>query len=99
MPGQIPEAVKTSRWREMTAAADAAREKYLKTLVGRAVPVLFERENCPEFHQGHAPDMTLIKISRKNPEKSLRNRIISVIIEVAGQDHCFGRPAGELEYD
>ena len=97
MPGQIPEAVKTERWKKMTAAADAAREKYLKTLVGRTVPVLFERENSSEFHQGHAPDMTLIKISRKNPEKSLRNRIISVIIEVAGHDHCFGRPAGEHE--
>ena len=99
MPGQIPEAVKTERYRLMTAAADRASDKYLKTLVGRTVPVLFERENSPEFHQGRAPDHTLIKISRKNREKSLRNRIISVIIEVAGQDQCFGRPAGELEYD
>ena len=92
MSGQIPEAVKTIRWREMTAAADEMREKYLKTLVGRTVPVLFERENSPEFHQGHAPDMTLIKISRKNTEKSLRNRIIRVIIEEYGQDCCFGVP-------
>ena len=96
MPEQIPEAVKTLRWKEMTSAADAAREKYLRSLVGRTVPVLFERENSTEYHQGHAPDMTLIKISRKNPEKSLRNRIISVIIEVAGPDHCTGRPAAEL---
>jgi threonylcarbamoyladenosine tRNA methylthiotransferase MtaB len=99
MPDQIPESVKTERYRLMTAAADCASDKYLQTLVGRTVPVLFERENCPEFHQGRAPDHTLIKISRKNREKSLRNRIISVIIEVAGHDHCFGRPAGELEYD
>ena len=96
MDGQIPESVKTERWKKMTAAADEMREKYLQTLVGRTVPVLFERENSLEYHQGHAPDMTLIKISRKNPEKSLRNRIISVIIEVAGPDHCSGRPAAEL---
>ena len=99
MDGQVPESVKTLRWQEMTAAADETREKYLSSLVGKTVPVLFERENSTEFHRGYAPDYTLIKISRQNPAKSLRNRIISVIIEVAGQDHCFGRPAGELEYD
>ena len=92
MDGQITEAVKTERWKEMTAAADEMREKYLETLVGRTVPVLFERENCPEFHQGHAPDMTFIKISRKNTEKSLRNQIIRVIIEEYGRDACFGSP-------
>ena len=92
MAGQIQEAVKTARWKEMTAAADEMREKYLKTLIGRTVPVLFERENDPGFHQGHAPDMTLIKISRKNTEKSLRNQIIRVIIEEYGQDCCFGVP-------
>ena len=96
MKDQIPESVKSQRWNEMTAAADETREKYLKSLVGRTVPVLFERENSPHFHQGHAPDYTLIKISRKNSEKSLRNRIISVIIEEYGQDCCFGRPDTDI---
>ena len=99
MPGQIPEAVKTERWKAMTAAADETRDRYLRSLVGKTVPVLFERENSPEFHQGRAPDHTLIKISRKNTEKSLRNRIISVIIEENGPDCCFGRPAADLDYD
>lgn len=90
MDGQVPESVKTIRWQEMTAAADETREKYLSSLVGKTVPVLFERENSTEFHRGYAPDYTLIKISRKNPEKSLRNRIISVIIEEYGHDCCIG---------
>ena len=90
MDGQVPESVKTLRWQEMTAAADETREKYLSSLVGKTVPVLFERENSTEFHRGYAPDYTLIKISRKNPEKSLRNRIISVIIERYGHDCCIG---------
>ncbi|MCR4639198.1 tRNA (N(6)-L-threonylcarbamoyladenosine(37)-C(2))-methylthiotransferase MtaB [Ruminococcus sp.] len=90
MTGQVAESVKTQRWQEMTAAADETREKYLSSLVGKTVPVLFERENSTEFHRGYAPDYTLIKISRKNPEKSLRNRIISVIIEEYGHDCCFG---------
>ena len=92
MSGQVPESVKTLRWQEMTAAADETREKYLSSLVGKTVPVLFERENSTEFHRGYAPDYTQIKISRKNPEKSLRNQIISVIIEEYGHDFCFGSP-------
>ena len=96
MDGQVPESVKTLRWQEMTAAADETREKYLSSLVGKTVPVLFERENSTEFHRGYAPDYTLIKISRKNPEKSLRNRIISVIIEEYGHDCCLGRPVGNV---
>ncbi|WP_028516753.1 tRNA (N(6)-L-threonylcarbamoyladenosine(37)-C(2))-methylthiotransferase MtaB [Ruminococcus flavefaciens] len=96
MSGQVPESVKTVRWQEMTAAADETREKYLSSLVGKTVPVLFERENSTEFHRGYAPDYTQIKISRKNPEKSLRNQIISVIIEEYGHDFCFGRAIDEL---
>lgn len=99
MSGQIPESVKSERWKLMTAKADKTRDIYLKKLVGRTVPVLFERENSSEFHQGHAPDGTLIKISRKNSEKSLRNRIISVIIEVAGHECCYGRPTADICYD
>ena len=96
MSGQVAESVKTVRWQEMTAAADETREKYLSSLVGKTVPVLFERENSTEFHRGYAPDYTQIKISRKNPEKSLRNQIISVIIEEYGHDCCIGSPIDEL---
>ena len=90
MTGQVPENIKSERWQEMTAAADMDRERYLKYMVGKTVQVLFERENSTEFHHGYAPDYTLVKISRKNPEKSLRNQIRSVIIEGYGQDCCFG---------
>ena len=90
MDGQIADSVKSQRWQEMTAAAEETREGYLRSLVGRTVPVLFERENSTEFHHGYAPDYTLIKIYRKFPEKSLRNQIRSVIIEEYGHDCCFG---------
>ncbi len=96
MAGQVSESVKTQRWQEMTAAADETREKYLSSLVGKTVPVLFERENSTEFHRGYAPDYTQIKISRKNTEKSLRNQIISVIIEEYGHDFCLGRPVDDI---
>ena len=90
MEGQVPENIKAERWQEMTEAAEKSRERYLRYMVGKTVPVLFERENSTEFHHGYAPDYTLVKISRKNPEKSLRNQIRSVIIEGYGQDCCFG---------
>ena len=96
MDGQMPESVKTLRWQEMTSAAEKSRDEYLSSLVGRTVPVLFERENSTEFHRGYAPDYTLIKISRKNPEKSLRNQIISVIIEEYGHDCCFGSAVADV---
>ena len=91
MSGQIPESVKTERWHIMSAAADEMRKKYLDSLVGKKVNVLFERENCTDFHQGHAIDYTLIKIPRKNSKKSLRNQILCVKIEESAHDLCIGR--------
>ncbi len=90
MTGQIPESVKSERWHKMTEVAAECREKYLASLVGKTVPVLFERENEDDFHHGYAPDYTLIKISRKNSKKSLRNRIFCVTIIEYSSENCFG---------
>ena len=95
---QVSKPVKERRADEMKQLGERLREEYLSGQVGRIVPVLFERENSAEYHQGCAPDHTLIKISRKNSEKSLRNRIISVIIEGYSHDHCFGSPCDESIY-
>lgn len=90
MSGQIPENVKTERWRRMTETASRCREKYLSSLVGKTVPVLFERENSEDFYHGYAPDYTLIKISRKKAKKSLRNFIFYVTIKEYSSDCCYG---------
>ena len=74
----------------MKALGSRLQEKYLHTLIGKTVPVLFERENSTEFHHGYAPDYTLIKISQKNSKKSLRNFIFCVTIEEAHNDYCYG---------
>ncbi len=87
---QISSAVKAERADRMKAAAAKLQSSYLARQVGKTVKVLFERENSPEFHQGCAPDHTLIKIYRKNSEKSLRNHIFSVIIKENRSDHCIG---------
>lgn len=87
---QLPKSVKAERAGRMKSLGDALQEKYLKSLVGKTVPVLFERENESNFYHGYAPDHTLIKIFRKNCEKSLRNMIFCVTIEVSGHDCCYG---------
>ena len=92
---QIPEKVKAQRADQMKKLGGELSAAYLKSLVGKTVPVLFEKENSPHFHRGCAPDHSLIKISRKNVKKSLRNQIISVIIEESFSDHCTGRIAEE----
>ena len=96
MKGQVAESIKTERWHRMTETAAECREKYLASLVGKTVPVLFERENEEDFHHGYAPDYTMIKISRKNSKKSLRNQIFCVTIEEYSSDSCFGSISEEL---
>lgn len=88
---QIPPNIKSQRADRMKSVGEKLTANYLQSLVGKIVPVLFERENSEEFHQGHAADYTLIKIFRENSKKSLRNSIFYVIIEESRGDHCFGR--------
>lgn len=93
MSGQVQEHIKNSRSLEMTEACLQSEEEYMKSLVGKTVKVLFERENCTDFHKGYAEDYTLIKIPRENSEKSLRNQLICVTIEESRSDFCIGRIA------
>lgn len=83
---------KAERADRMKALAEKLQKQYLQRQIGKTVSVLFERENCTEFHQGYAADYTLIKIPRKNPKKSLRNMIFCVKIKESGSDYCIGEP-------
>ncbi len=88
---QIHKNIKAERAGRMKALGERLQEKYLNSLIGKTVPVLFEKENSDDFHQGHAPDYTLVKIPRKNLKKSLRNQIFYVIIEESHGDYCYGK--------
>ena len=94
---QLSKKIKEERADRMKALADRLHCEHLENLVGKSVPVLFERENSTDFHRGYAPDYTLIKISRKNSQKSLRNQIRRVIIEENRSDYCFGRLTDNAE--
>ncbi|MDE5771853.1 MAG: tRNA (N(6)-L-threonylcarbamoyladenosine(37)-C(2))-methylthiotransferase MtaB [Ruminococcus sp.] len=95
MAGQIPENIKTLRAAEMSEISAQSEGEYMCSLVGKTVKVLFERENCTDFHRGYSADYTLIKIPRENSEKSLRNKIFCVTIEESRSDFCIGRIVNE----
>ena len=74
----------------MKNTADMLQKAYLENQVGKIFPVLFERENSSDFHQGYTPNYTLVKIPAKKSEKSLRRMIFYVKIVRSENDFCLG---------
>lgn len=100
MEGQVPNDIKKRRARELAGIGAECRAKFLQSLVGKEVPVLFEREKSDGVHHGYAPNYAHIKILTKNSEKSLRKMIFYVKIDKIGDDCCFGeiiRDSGDLD--
>lgn len=90
MTGQIPEEIKRSRAAQMAAAMEKCRKDFLQSQVGTVAPVLFEREKSDGFPHGYTPNYTQVKISKKNHNISLRNRIFYVKIIGLDEDRCLG---------
>ncbi len=90
--GQIPDHTKTERMEAAQIVAKAEKAAFLQKQIGLTVPVLFERERDDDFHVGHAPNGSVIRISAKNSKKSLRNQIFYVKIEESDADSCYGTP-------
>jgi threonylcarbamoyladenosine tRNA methylthiotransferase MtaB len=90
MPNQITKAEKQSRARLMADVGKKSQEEFLKSQVGKVVPVLFELENEDSYYHGYTPNYTLVKIPRENTEKSLRKSIFCVKIETYKDDYCIG---------
>ena len=92
--GQVSGEEKLRRARLMEQVCSENEQEFLKNMVGKTVRVLFERENCTEFHQGYSENYTQIKIPRKNSSKSLRREIFCVTIEGYGKNYCIGNISG-----
>lgn len=90
MPNQIDGGTKTKRAVIMSKLGEELEADFLKKQVGKTFPILFEKENCTDFHQGYSPNYTLVKIKRSDPIKSLRNMIFYVNIKEAVNDFCVG---------
>ncbi len=89
-PEQVPDGVKTKRMEQAQQAAYEMKAAFLHTQVGQVAPVLFERERDENFHTGHTPNGTVVRIPTKNAKKSLRNRIFYVRIEDSDAECCYG---------
>lgn len=92
-PDQIQESVKTKRMHILQKLGESLQKEHLKNLIGHTVPVLFEQEKDDEFHIGHAPDGTVVKVYEKNPKKSLRKSLFYVTIEENDEASCYGHIA------
>ena len=90
MPEQLSETIKYERAGRMSEASLEMQEKFMHKQLGKIVPVLFEKENCTEFHYGYSPNYTLVKIKRHDPKKSLRKSILYVKIISCEKDYCLG---------
>ena len=87
MDNQVDENVKKQRAKRLSEITINSQKRYLSRQVGRIVPVLFERESSPDFHNGHSPEYMFIKVPKKSCEKSLRNMIFYVrILEI--ENNC-----------
>ncbi|MFT3951399.1 MAG: tRNA (N(6)-L-threonylcarbamoyladenosine(37)-C(2))-methylthiotransferase MtaB [Oscillospiraceae bacterium] len=90
MPAQIPAWEKARRAEAMRIQAAESEAASLEKMVGKTVHVLFEKENCTDFHHGYSENYTLVKIARKNAQKSLRASVFCVRIIGNEDDFCIG---------
>ncbi|MCI7768251.1 MAG: tRNA (N(6)-L-threonylcarbamoyladenosine(37)-C(2))-methylthiotransferase MtaB [Oscillospiraceae bacterium] len=90
MEGQVPADIKKRRAAELAAVGANSRREFMKSLVGKDFPVLFERERSDGIHHGYTPNYVHVKILTKSSEKSLRKMIFYVKIDKIGDDCCFG---------
>ncbi len=90
MPGQLDNGTKHRRAAQMSEAISQSRQAFLKSMVGKTVNVLFERESSPMYHQGHSENYTLVKIDRLSPETSLMKQQRTVRITGCESGCCTG---------
>lgn len=90
MPDQVPEHLKKERADRLSALAQRMREAFLQSRIGMTLPVLFEREKESDFHIGHAPDYSTIRIPAAKEDGTFRNRILHVRITELRDGQLYG---------
>lgn len=88
---QIPQSVKARRAKLMSEAVAISRNEYLNGLIGKRLSVLFEKEKDSEWHSGHAPDYTVVKV--KHFTSTIRYEIHNILITVTDGSVCYGEIA------
>lgn len=93
MPSQTDKKTKHKRALEMAEVINECRTAYLKSMVGKTVRVLFEKESSSEYHQGHSDNYVLVKINRSSPDATLRRQLRNVLITASDSNCCYGELA------
>ncbi len=86
LPNQITRAEKIRRSRLMLEAAACCEEKFLKSQIGKTVPVLFET-GTDELSKGYTPNYTPVHLLGRKIEAGT---ILNVKITDAYKDFCIG---------
>ena len=84
---------KGRRSREMIAAADAVRKKFLETQLGRTEPVLFEQRGEDGCFEGYTKNYTPVKV---RSDCDLHGRILRVKLVSLLGDACFGELSEDI---
>ena len=78
MKEQIPPAVKEERAHRAAETAAAMEQAYLKGMVGRTLPVLFEQDE-DSFSKGHAPNYVEVRFNQPGLHNVVRNVTVTGI--------------------
>ncbi len=89
-PNQIPESVKKERADRLKIIADKMQADFLKSCIGKNMPVLFERERGNGFHMGHAPNYVLVRVPVQEHDSDWRNTIRMVNITEIKNHQLYG---------
>ena len=88
MKEQVPPDIKNDRASRLIAVSDELNKKFIDTLKGRTMPVLFEIRNKDGYFEGHTTNY--IKVLVKT-EEDLKNQILNVKIgEYCGDETVYG---------
>ncbi|WP_255720127.1 tRNA (N6-isopentenyl adenosine(37)-C2)-methylthiotransferase MiaB [Oryzibacter oryziterrae] len=90
---QVPEAVKTERLHRLQALLDAQLKDFSHSLIGRTLPVLFEKEGrLPGQIVGRSPYLQPVNVMAPS---HLIGQMADVVIEGTGAFSLFGSLVGE----
>ena len=88
MPDQIQNSVKNERTSRLIAESDRMGDEFIKTFIGRVMPVLYEREIEHNIYEGYTSNY--IRVLSESAE-NLKNSIVDTKILEAENEKAVGR--------
>jgi len=86
-PGQVPNAVKEARSKEMIACTRESQRAFYQEQVGQTLPVLFEQEVGKNVYEGYTPQYTSVRVASPG---ALQGQVREVLLTEAFDEFCTG---------